>query len=58
MIPCKSFSIIVNAKTLKISEYNILDEEVLQPTNVNKEDCRKILEYMDEFVKRELFIKK
>lgn len=58
MIPCKSFSIIVNAKTLKISDYNILDEEVLQPTNVNKEDCRKILEYMDEFVKKGLFLKK
>lgn len=57
MIPCKSFSIIVNAKTLKISEYNILDEEFLQPTNVDKKDCHKILKYMDEFVKRGLFIK-
>lgn len=57
MILCKSFSITVNAKTLKISEYDILDEDFLQPTNVDKEDCRKILEYMDEFVKRGLFIK-
>ena len=57
MVLCKSFSITVNAKTLKISEYDILDEDFLQPTNVDKEDCRKILEYMDEFVKRGLFIK-
>lgn len=57
MILCKSFSITVNVKTLKISEYDILDEDFLQPTNVDKEDCRKILEYMDEFVKRGLFIK-
>lgn len=57
MILCKSFSITVNAKTLKISEYDILDEDFLQPANVDKEDCRKILEYMDEFVKRGLFIK-
>lgn len=57
MIPCKSFSIIVNAKTLKINEYNILDEDFLQPTSVDRENCRKILEYMDEFVKRGLFIK-
>lgn len=57
MILCKSFSITVNAKTLKISEYDILDEDFLQPTNVDKEDCHKILEYMDEFVKRGLFIK-
>lgn len=56
-ILCKSFNITVNAETLRISSYDILDEDFLQPTNVDKEDCRKILEYMDELVKRGLFSK-
>ncbi|MCR5177327.1 MAG: hypothetical protein K6C05_10860 [Anaerovibrio sp.] len=47
-----SFSILVDKKSLKIKEFNLLDENFLQPHFCNREEYEQIEQYTNMLVKK------